>query len=122
MIILPITLEIGKKAILTYAMTDSGAEGKGFIDRSWADSHGLPLRKRKNPFGIVTFEGDMSVKGIVTHYIETTMRVEDHLETIRLNVTQLAHYLVILGMPWLKQHDPKIGFASHTLTFESEYC
>jgi hypothetical protein len=41
----------------------------------------------------------MSVKEIVTHYVETTMQVEDYLETIWLNVTQLAHYLVILGMP-----------------------
>jgi hypothetical protein len=32
MIILPITLGIEKKAILTYAITDSRAEGKGFID------------------------------------------------------------------------------------------
>ena len=44
MIILPITLEIGEKTMPTYAMTDSGAEGKGFIDRSWAESHELPLQ------------------------------------------------------------------------------
>ena len=25
-------------------------------------------------------------------------------------------------MLWLKQHNPRIGFASYTLTFESEYC
>jgi hypothetical protein len=25
-------------------------------------------------------------------------------------------------MPWLKKHDPKIGFASHIFTFDSEYC
>jgi hypothetical protein len=122
MIILPISLGIGEKTISTYAMTDSGAEGKGFIDRSWAESHELPLQELKNPFGIVMFDGDLSEQGTVTHYVKATMKVEDHTETIRLNVTQLAHYPVILGMPWLKQHDPRIGFASHTLTFESEYC
>jgi hypothetical protein len=37
-------------------------------------------------------------------------------------VTQLAYYSIILGMPWLKKHDPKIGFASYTFTFDSEYC
>ena len=25
-------------------------------------------------------------------------------------------------MPWLKEHDPRVGFASHTFTFESDYC
>jgi hypothetical protein len=32
MMILPITLGEGEKAILTYAMTNSRAEGKGFVD------------------------------------------------------------------------------------------
>jgi hypothetical protein len=50
------------------------------------------------------------------------MEVEDHTEMIFLYATQLAHYPVILGMPWMKQHDPRIGFASYTLTFDSEYC
>ncbi|KAH7483616.1 hypothetical protein FOMA001_g6895 [Fusarium oxysporum f. sp. matthiolae] len=25
-------------------------------------------------------------------------------------------------MPWLKQHDPQVGFAAHTFTFNSPYC
>jgi hypothetical protein len=36
-------------------------------------------------------------------------------------VTQLAHYLVILRMPWLKKDDPKIEFASYTFIFNNEY-
>ncbi|RAQ98759.1 hypothetical protein DDE82_008931 [Stemphylium lycopersici] len=79
-------------------------------------------RELKHPFGIVMFDGDLSEQGTVTHYVKATMRVEDHTKTIRLNVTQLAHYPVILGMPWLKLHDLRVGFASYTLTFESEYC
>jgi len=68
------------------------------------------------------FNRDLLEQGTITHYVKATMRVEDHTETIRLNVTQLAHYPVILEMPWLKQHDLRISFASYTLTFESEYC
>jgi hypothetical protein len=54
--------------------------------------------------------------------VETRLKTKDYCEKIKLFVTQLAHYSVILGMPWLKKHDPKIGFASHTFTFDSEYC
>ena len=68
------------------------------------------------------FNSNLSKKGRVIYYVKTKMQVEDHEETIRLYVTQLAHYPVILGMPWLKLHDPRVSFASHTLTFESEYC
>ncbi|KAL2889854.1 Retrotransposable element Tf2 155 kDa protein type 1 [Ceratocystis lukuohia] len=28
----------------------------------------------------------------------------------------------VLGMPWLKQHDPTVRFADHSITFNSEYC
>ena len=122
LIILPATLEIGGKVLPTYAMTDTGAEGKGFVDRSWAESHELPSRKLKNPIGLEVFDGREAESGLLTHYVTARMRIEDHYEDIKLFVTQLAHYPVILGMPWMKQHDPRIGFASHTLTFDSEYC
>jgi hypothetical protein len=60
--------------------------------------------------------------GQLTDYVTARMRIEDHYKEIRLYVTQLAHYPVILRMPWMKQHDPRVGFASHTLTSDSEYC
>jgi hypothetical protein len=34
LIILPVTLEISSKTLLTFAITNSRAEGKGFIDIS----------------------------------------------------------------------------------------
>src|SRR6478735_7483485 len=37
-------------------------------------------------------------------------------------VTRLASYPIVLGMPWLKQYDPQVGFAAHTFTFNSPYC
>ena len=57
LMILPANLEIGDKSLPTFAMTDSGAEGKGFIDRSWAESHELPLTKLKKPIGLEVFDG-----------------------------------------------------------------
>lgn len=120
--ILPVTLRRGSERLPTYAMTDSGAEGKGFIDLSWAESHELPLLRLKWPIRLEVFDGRETETGSITHYVETTMEVMDHTEKICLYATQLAHYPVILGMPWLKLHDPRVGFASHTLTFDSDYC
>ena len=59
----------------------------------------------------------------MTHCATVGMRVADHYEKeIKLFVTQLAYYPIVLGMLWLKEHDPRVGFASHTFTFESDYC
>jgi hypothetical protein len=121
LIILPVILELGSKTLPIYAITDTGAEGKGFVDQSWAASHELPLKKLKKPFGLKVFDGRNAESGIIIHYVETRLKTKDYCEKIKLFVTQLAYYSVILEMPWLKKHDPKIGFASHIFTFDSEY-
>jgi hypothetical protein len=37
-------------------------------------------------------------------------------------ITKLGHYPIVLGIPWLKQHDVAIHFASNLVTFGSQYC
>jgi hypothetical protein len=68
------------------------------------------------------FDGKNAKSGIIIHYVETRLKTENYYKKIKLFVTQLVYYFVILGMLWLKKHDPKIGFASHIFTFDSEYC
>jgi hypothetical protein len=36
-------------------------------------------------------------------------------------VTKLGHYPIILGIPWLKQYDVAIRFASNLVIFGSQY-
>ncbi|KAJ0128788.1 Uncharacterized protein HZ326_28115 [Fusarium oxysporum f. sp. albedinis] len=122
--ILPANLiPTGKDPIPSYAMTDSGAEGKGFIDESWAKSQNLQLYPLKRPFEIEVFDGRPAESGQITHYVRAGLRIADHFQKSMLfYVTRLASYPIVLGMPWLKQHDPQVGFAAHTFTFNSPYC
>lgn len=121
--ILPAELRVQDSRIQTYAMTDTGAEGKCFLDESWAREHQLPLHTLRRPFDIEVFDGRTAESGKCTHYVRAGLRINDHVQKNALFfVTQLAHYPIVLGMPWLKQHDPTIRFASHTVMFDSEYC
>jgi hypothetical protein len=52
-------------------MINTGAEGKGFIDQSWAASHKLPLKKLKKPFELKIFNGKNAENRIIIHYVET---------------------------------------------------
>ncbi|KAG6998160.1 Transposon Tf2-6 polyprotein [Fusarium oxysporum f. sp. conglutinans] len=124
LMILPASLLLtGKEPIPSYAMTDSGAEGKGFIDESWAKSQNLQFRPLKRPFDIEVFDGRPAESGQITHYVRAGLRIADHYQKNMLfYVTRLASYPIVLGMPWLKQHDPQVGFAAHTFTFNSPYC
>ncbi|KAH7462347.1 hypothetical protein FOMA001_g18655 [Fusarium oxysporum f. sp. matthiolae] len=77
-------------------MTDSGAEGKGFIDESWAKSQNLQFRPLKRPFEIEVFDGRPAESGQITHYIRAGLRIADHYQKNMLfYVTRLASYPMI---------------------------
>ena len=104
-------------------MLDTGADGKRFIDHEWAQDNHLELLPLKKPIRLESFDGKESESGPITHYAEMNMRIHDHYEKRAcFLVTQLAHYPIILGLPWLRTHDPQWGFAEHALVFSSTYC
>ncbi|OBS16093.1 hypothetical protein FPOA_27763 [Fusarium poae] len=109
LMILPASLNVaGREPIPSYAMTDSGAEGKGFIDESWAKSQNLKFRPLKRTFEIEVFDGRPAESGKVAYYVRAGLRIADHEQkSMIFYVTQLASYPIVLGMPWLKQHDPQ---------------
>jgi hypothetical protein len=97
--ILPVILELESKTLPTYAMINTRAKGKGFINQSWAASHELSLKKLKKPFELKVFDGKNAENGMIIHYVKIRLRTEDRCEKIKLFVTQLAYYSVILEMP-----------------------
>ena len=80
LIVLPTTLISDDYTLPTYALTDSGAAAKAFIDRSWAEAHELPMRPLRRPFEIEVIDGRPSESGKVTHFVECSMRINDHHE------------------------------------------
>jgi hypothetical protein len=121
--VLPITLTGQGKELSSYAMLDSGAALKRVMDKKWALEQGLELKPLRQMIKVEGFDGRENEDGPITHYTIMTLRVDDHLEKKSMFlVTQLAHYPVILGLSWLKQHDPRVQFAEHSLTFNSEFC
>ncbi|CBF82237.1 hypothetical protein AN5254.2 [Aspergillus nidulans FGSC A4] len=112
-----------EKSLSSYAMLDTGADGKRFIDQEWAEDNHLELLPLKNPIHLESFDGRESEGGPITHYVRINLTIHDHHEKKACFLaTQLAHYPIILGMPWLETHDPRWGFAEHTLIFDSAYC
>lgn len=105
------------------AMLDSGAEGKAFIDQSWVERYNLRTHRLTHPITIEVFDGRPAESGQITRYIRCDLRIENHRqENMMLYVTQLGSYPIVLGMPWLKQHNPYIDFGNHSLRFNSPYC
>ena len=65
---------------------------------------------------------DDNLAPIVTHCAQLHFRLGDHYDELWCFVTTLGKFDLILGMPWLEQHDPKVSFCTRTLTFDSDHC
>ncbi|KAH7462251.1 hypothetical protein FOMA001_g18519 [Fusarium oxysporum f. sp. matthiolae] len=93
-------------------MTDSGAEGKDSLTKAGLSPRTCNSAPLKRPFEIEVFDGRPAESGQITHYVRAGLRIADHYQKNMLfYVTRLASYPIVLGMPWLKQHDPQIDRA-----------
>ena len=45
-----------------------------------------------------------------------------HVKILELFVTTLGQYPVVLSLPWLQKHDPRICFKDNTITSDSKHC
>jgi len=78
--------------------------------------------KAKNPREIYLADGKPSAMGPVTHITKVPMDISSHRELATLQVANLQNHEVILGMPWLREHNPMIDWNDKRITFKSERC
>jgi hypothetical protein len=50
------------------------------------------------------------------------MAVSHHSKILTFNVAPLGGHNIVLGLPWLQQHDPQLQWSSGKVTFTSDYC
>ena len=53
---------------------------------------------------------------------QTTLDIKGHSESILLFVTSLAYFDIVLGLPWLRYHNPEIQWSKGILQFKSPIC
>lgn len=103
-------------------MLDSGATGKGFIDETFAHTNKLTFYKLRNRRRLNVVDGRPSSAGDITHIVKLHMNIKGHKENMLFYVTKLGKYDIILGKPWLTDHNPNVDWATNTITFRSEHC
>jgi len=120
-IMVKIQLDGEKESVTINAMIDSGAT-EDFIDREVCNKHGIKMIKAKNPREIYLADGKPSAMGPVTHMTKVPMDISSHRELATFQVANLQNHEVILGMPWLREHNPTIDWSDKRITFNSERC
>ncbi|KID81404.1 retrotransposon nucleocapsid protein [Metarhizium guizhouense ARSEF 977] len=108
--------------VKTSSMLDSGATGKGFIDESFAHHNKFTFHKLRNRRRLNVVDGRPSSAGDITHVVKLNLEIKGHKEKMLFYVTKLGKYDIILGKPWLRDHNPNINWTTNTVTFNSDHC
>jgi len=99
-------------------MIDSGAT-EDFIDREDWNKHGIKMIKAKNPTEIYLADSEPSAMGPVIHLTKVPMDISSHRELATFQVANLQNHELILGMRWLREHNPRIDWNDKRITFNS---
>jgi len=110
-----------KESVTINAMIDSGATGD-FIDREVCNPHGIKMIQAKNLGEIYLPDGKPSAMGPVTHMTKVPMDISSHRKVATFQVANLQNHEVILGILWLREHNPTIDWNDERITFNSERC
>lgn len=119
-VIISCNLWQGNRSFQARAMIDCGATGI-FIEERFCTNNKLEIIPMK-PQGLTLFDGKPSSAGPMTHYVAAEMDIGAHREQLDLKITRLGDYDLVLGLPWLRQHNPNIDWANKVVSFETEYC
>src|ERR1700738_1582926 len=96
----------------TVALVNSGAT-HDFIDSDFSSMHSLLSYPMSRSFQLLMADGRKSQEGLVSHEASLTLAIGPHMKNLKLNVTKLREYLIILRLPWLKQYDSYIHWSHH---------
>jgi len=102
-------------------MIDSGAT-EDFIDKGFCSKYNIRTTQAKRIREVYLADGRPSAMGPMTHTTKVPMNIGSHRELATFQVAKLPMHEVILGMPWVKQHSPRIDWGQGKITFESERC
>jgi len=118
-IMVKIQLQGAKESVTINAMIDSGAT-EDLINREVCNKHGIKMIKAKNPREIYLADGKPSAMGPVTHIMKVPMDISSHRELATFQVANLQNHEIILGMPWLREHNPTMIWNDKRIRFNSE--
>ncbi|KAJ3524309.1 hypothetical protein NMY22_g11055 [Coprinellus aureogranulatus] len=97
------------------ALLDSGASDC-YIDKDYAYLNNLHLDYLAHPVSVFNADGSENDSGQIVATCTVLMKIQDHIERVRLYVVSIAHP-VIIGFSWLRRHNPEIDWRNGDILF-----
>ena len=98
-----------QEEITVEALLDSGATGL-VISSEFARKQGFKLKRLERPMQVRNVDRLFNKEGLIENTVEVNIYYKGHVERTEIDVIGGQKWLVILGMPWLACHNPKIDW------------
>ena len=96
------------------AMVDSGATTK-FLHRRFVLENRVTTRKLARPIPLYNIDGTENRNGTISEVAVLDMAIGDHREKVVFVVTDIGEEDVIIGLDWLREHNPEIDWERGSL-------
>jgi transposase InsO family protein len=90
-------------------LLDCGASGL-FISQKYVEENRIPTRKLSRAIPVLNVDGTPNDAGAITEVADLILRYESHAERTTFAVTALGRQDMILGLPWLRRHNPEVDW------------
>ena len=102
----------------TNALIDSGAGGT-FINKKFAQQNGIALIPIEKLIQAFNMDWTKNNTGTIEHCTWLKIQIRKKKISTRFLATGLGEEKMILGLPWLKQYNPKINWNTGTIDINS---
>ena len=93
----------------TKALLDCGATGL-FMGKDFTQRENINTKKLSTPIPVRNVDGTPNEAGPITEVVDIILRYKGHSERAVFAVTAIGQEDVILGLPWLKEHNPEVDW------------
>src|ERR1700677_1619012 len=115
-----VLVNIGLKTLDTHnsininSLLDCGASGL-FIDKQFVELNDITTRKLTRSIPIYNVDGTLNEGGTIKEAVDLIVSYGNHKECATFWVCGLGADRVILGLPWLRLHNPVINWSIGTI-------
>ena len=118
---LPVTLQFGSHSLVVNALIDSGSDAS-LMSFSLAKTFSMNLIPLSEHIALFLADGKPAAQGYIKFSTPLVkLHIDNHIEMINLYSCELSHP-VILGLDWLRRHNPVVDWSQLKFTFTSDYC
>ncbi len=115
-------LHQAQSKVLTLVLNDSEVFAYVFMNKFFTQQHHLFLHQLTHSCRLREFDDQVALIDDITHVVEITMILNEHIERLFFYITELSQYFIIMNLSWLCHHVIDVNFEHNILILSFFFC